>query len=139
MPRVQRDAVRQRDGGVKGALHVVYALRHEAEPELRIPIEIVQQAVRVVEPVAERRVGRVGVHGDAERLPLVDVVVRDGRKVLPVGGVARRVGDDGHGLDADDALERQVRLVGQRAGKVVRADLVGRDQGLVNEVARPLL
>ena len=76
---------------------------------------------------------------DGVLLPLVDV--GGGRVAVAPGvvGLAHNLGDVGHGPDADDALERQVRLVGQPAGEVVGAQLVVRYQRLPHQVARPLL
>ena len=44
-----------------------------------------------------------------------------------------------HGLDADDALDREVRLVRETTRKVVRAELVARDERVLDEVLRPLV
>lgn len=43
--------------------------------------------------------------GDAEVLPLRDVVVRNVRVLRRIGGVASQASDVGHGSDADNALE----------------------------------
>ena len=44
-----------------------------------------------------------------------------------------------HGLNADDALDREVRLVRQTTRKVVRAELVRRYQGVRDQELRPLV
>ena len=44
-----------------------------------------------------------------------------------------------HGLDTDDALDREVRLVLQVASEVVRAQLGRRHERLVDEELRPLV
>ena len=123
--RVERDAVLVADGWVEGALHVVDGLRHEVERELAVGVEVVEQAVGVVGAVVEGRVRWVGVVSDAQVLPLRDVAVGGSGVVGCIYGVAGEVGDGGHGLDADHALEGEVGLVGERAGEVVGGDLVG--------------
>ena len=137
--RVERDAVLVADGGVEGGLHVVDALGHEIGLELTVGVQVVQEAVGVVGTVVEGRVWRVGVMRDAEVLPLSDVVVGGGGVIGAVGGVAGQVGDDGHGLDSNHALESQIGLVGEGAGKVVGGDLVGGIKGVLDEVRGPLL
>lgn len=49
--------------------------------------------------------------GDAQGLPLRNVVVRNIRIVSRIGGVAGKAGDVGHGFDADDTLEGEIRLI----------------------------
>lgn len=49
--------------------------------------------------------------GDAEGLPLRDVVVSNVRIIRRIGGVASQAGDVGHGFDADDTLEGEIRLI----------------------------
>ena len=111
MPRIQRHAVLLNNSRVKRALDIVHVLRDQSEIEFFVAVQIVQVAVRVVHAVGERCVRWVGVLRDAEGLPLGDVVVRDGRVVVCVGGVAGEVGDDGHGFDAYNAFEGEVGLV----------------------------
>ena len=44
-----------------------------------------------------------------------------------------------HGLDADDALDREVRLVRETTREVIRAELVRRYQGIRDQELRPLV
>lgn len=55
------------------------------------------------------------------------------------GGVPDERRDLRHGLDADDALDGEVRLVREAAREVVRADLVGRDERVRDQELRPLV
>ena len=89
MSGIQRYTVFLDDGRVEGALDIVHVLRHQAEVEFFVAVEIVQVVVRVVHAVGQRCVGWVGVLCDAEGLPFGDVVVCDGGVVGGVGGVAR--------------------------------------------------
>ena len=115
--RVERDAEDLRDGRVPGRLHVVDALGNDVETEELVRVDVVEQAVGGAPLVGEQRVsaGRV----DGEVLPLLDVVGRGGGEVLGVGGGAGDGGNRGHGLDADDAFDGEVRLVDELAGEVV--------------------
>ena len=45
----------------------------------------------------------------------------------------------GHSADTDDTLDGKVGLVSESAGKVVRRQLGGRNEGILNEVLRPLI
>ena len=56
------------------------------------------------------------------------------RRLVPDG-----VRDLRHGLDTDDALDREVRLVLQVASEVVRAQLGRRHERLIDEELRPLV
>ena len=44
-----------------------------------------------------------------------------------------------HGLDADDALDREVRLVRETTGEVIRAQLELGDEGILDEELCPLV
>lgn len=54
-------------------------------------------------------------------------------------GVADQRSDLCHGLDTDDALDREVRLVRQAAREVIRADLVRGDERVRDQELRPLV
>jgi hypothetical protein len=49
--------------------------------------------------------------GDAQGLPLRNVVVRNIRIIGRIGGVAGKAGNVGHSSDANDTLEGEIRLV----------------------------
>ena len=53
--------------------------------------------------------------------------------------VAHKQRDLRHRLDADDALDCEVRLIGQAAREVVRAELVRGDERVRDEELRPLV
>jgi hypothetical protein len=67
--------------------------------------------MRVVGAVVEYRMRWIGVFINAEILPCVNVIVGDGGVVRGIVSMASQIRDDGHGLDADHALECQVGLV----------------------------
>ena len=100
---------------------------------------------------------RVGAGVGAESLPLRDVVVRDVGVVCSVRCVAGSVCDLSHGFNADDALDGEIGLVAanesagcssQReqdihircgSGKIIRGDLVLRDERLADQIPGPLV
>ncbi len=49
--------------------------------------------------------------GGAQGLPLRNVVVRNICIIGRIGGVAGKAGNVGHGFDADDTLEGEIRLI----------------------------
>lgn len=61
----------------------------------------------------------IGVLGNCQVLPLGNVIVGDAGEVGGIVAVAGQVGDDGHGLDTDHALQGQVGLVANHAGQSV--------------------
>ena len=137
--RVERDAVLVAYRRVERGLHVVDPLRDKVGLKLAVGIEVVEEAVGVICAVVEGCVRGVGVVRNTEVLPLRDVALGGGGVVCAVCGVAGEVCDDGHGLDADHALQSQIGLVGKGAGEVVGGDLVGRVEGVLDEVGGPLL
>ena len=139
MPRIQHDPKLLVDGRIEVALHLIHALRHKTQSQLQIPIQIIQIPIRVVHPVCQGRVRWISLVRDPEILPFGDIVLSNSRVVGGIRVVARDVGDLRHGADADDALEGEVGLVGQRAREVVGGDLVGGDQGFLDQVLGPLV
>ena len=102
------------------------------------------------------------IRGRRKALPLPDIVLRDRlptrsplintfltarrpksnhthRVVRALRAIARKPRHLAHRADADDALDREVRLVRERAREVVRADLVPWDQRVCDQVLRPLV
>jgi len=67
--------------------------------------------VGIVRTIIERGMWRSGVMGDAQGLPLRNVVVRNIRIIGRIGGVAGKAGNVGHSSDANDTLEGEIRLV----------------------------
>ena len=67
--------------------------------------------IGVVHTVRQCGVGRCCVVRDAERLPLLDVGLRNGAVVCGVGGIASEICDLSHRANANDALDRKVGLV----------------------------
>lgn len=139
MSRIERHAELLRDRRVERRLHFVDLARHQFRAHQRVRVQIVQQAVRLGVAVRQRRMrwGRAAV--DSQLRPAGDVVCGDGGEVRAVvcfvpGQVRYRA----HGLDADDAFEREIGLVGERAGEVVRALLRGGDERVADEVVGPL-
>jgi hypothetical protein len=71
---------------------------------------------------------RAGRRLAAELQELRSVVGRDCAVVRALRRVAKQALDHRHGLDARDAFDSEIRLVGERAGKVVGRNLVLRDE-----------
>jgi hypothetical protein len=82
---------------------------------------------------------RAGRRLAAELQELRCVVGRDRAVVRALRRVAKEALDHRHGLDARDALDGKVRLVGERAGKVVGRDLILRDERVLDQELRPLI
>lgn len=57
---------------------------------------------------------------DSQRLPLLDVVVRNARVLAGMLRMARHIGNHRHGLKADHALQRQIGLVSTSVSYVKR-------------------
>lgn len=68
-------------------------------------------------PIGQGGMGGIGVLGNAQRLPLGNVVVGDAGIIGGVVTVAGQVGNDRHGLDTNHALESQVGLVANYASQ----------------------
>ena len=77
----------------------------------------VQPTVASGVAVRQGRSGRVGTLGDSQVLPLSDVVFGNSRVIGGVSSVTSLVGNDCHGLNPDNALECEVGLVANHAGK----------------------
>ena len=67
--------------------------------------------MRLVHTVRQRRMWRVRVRSYAELLPSIDVVVSNVGIILAVIRMACQIGNHGHGLDCDNALECKVGLI----------------------------
>ena len=69
--------------------------------------------------------------------------VASARRTHAIVRALRTVADEarhlGHGLDTNDALDREVRLVRETTGKVVRAQLELGDERILDEELRPLV
>lgn len=170
---VEGNAVLVRHGGVEVALHLIDRLWHEAQTQLGVGKEVVKKTCGIGEPCLENVTGMrltmtggvsigkcgmrwVGVLGNGQVLPLGNVVVSNAGEVGCIVAVAGQVGNDGHGLNTDHALQGQVGLVANHAGQsvdrrkidslysrqrpseIVRRDLVGWIERVVHEVVRPL-
>lgn len=48
--------------------------------------------------------------------------------IRALGGLSERTPDVRHRFDSYDTLDGEICLVGQRSGKIIRADLIRRDQ-----------
>jgi hypothetical protein len=59
--------------------------------------------------------------------------------VRAFSGIAQERLDLGHGANPDDTLDRKVGLVSQGTRKVIRADLIRRDETVRNEELGPLV
>jgi hypothetical protein len=57
---------------------------------------------------------------DSQRLPLLDVVVRNARVVAGMLRMARHIGNHRHSFEADHALQRQIGLVSTSVSNVKR-------------------
>jgi hypothetical protein len=82
---------------------------------------------------------RAGRRLAAELQELRCVVGRDRAVVRALRRVAEQALDHRHGLDARDAFDGEIRLVGEGAGEVVGRDLVLRDERVLNQELRPLI
>ena len=67
--------------------------------------------MRIVHTVRQRRMRRVRVRSYTKLLPPVDVVVSNVGIILSVIRMACQIGNHGHCLDSDNALECKVGLV----------------------------
>ena len=69
--------------------------------------------------------------------------VASARRTHAIVRALRTVADEarhlGHGLDTNDALDREVGLVCEGTCEVVRADLIRRDERVRDKVLRPLV
>jgi hypothetical protein len=82
---------------------------------------------------------RAGRRLTTELQELRRVVGRDCAVVRALRCVAEQTLDHRHGFDARDALDGEIRLVGEGAGKVVGRDLVLRDERVLDQELRPLV
>lgn len=68
----------------------------------------------------------VGVLGNAQVLPLGNVIVGNAGEVGRIVAVAGQVGNDGHGLDTDHALQSEVGLVANHASQSLKLERMTR-------------
>lgn len=72
-----------------------------------------------------------------------DVIRHRGTRTYAIICGRRSVPDESrhfrHGLDRDDAFDREVRLVGERPSNVVCAQLIARDECVRYEILSPLV
>lgn len=90
------------------------------EAECCVGVERVQRRPAPVPVVCEFRVR--SICGEATRLPMREVLVRDVLVGVCVVRVVEKGGELAEGFDPDDAFEREVGLEGKPAGEVVGAD-----------------
>ncbi len=76
---------------------------------------------------------------NSESLPLCDIVVSNACVISTSRCFAGKVSDHSHCLDSNDTLECQICLIGKCAGKVVSRDLVGGNEGFLDQVLSPLI
>lgn len=139
VPSVQGHAVLERDGWVEVALDGVDVVIDKVEAQESVCVEVVEHAVGGWVVVVQHGVWWGAGVVEAKADPLWQVVFCYTRVVGLSGCIADQVAHLAHGFQCDDTLDGEVGLVGERSGKVVGGDLVHRDEGLVDEVAGPLL